>query len=77
MAIDPKSGEVLALVGGRDFHSSPFNRAIQALRQPGSAFKPLVYAVALENGMVPSTVLDHLDDPIPANGGTLAARRRT
>ena len=70
VAIDPKSGEVLALVGGRDFHSTPFNRAVQALRQPGSAFKPLVYAVALENGMVPSTVLDHLDDPIPANGGT-------
>jgi penicillin-binding protein 1A len=70
VAIDPKSGEVLALVGGRDFHRSPFNRAVQALRQPGSAFKPLVYAVALENGMVPSTVLDHLDDPIPASGGT-------
>jgi 1A family penicillin-binding protein len=69
VAIDPKSGEVRAIVGGRDFHSSPFNRAVQALRQPGSAFKPLVYAAALENGMLPSTVLDHLDDPIPASNG--------
>lgn len=74
VAIDPKSGEVLAIVGGRDFHSSPFNRAVQALRQPGSAFKPLVYAAALENGMLPSTILDHLDDPIPAStGGWLPA----
>jgi penicillin-binding protein 1A len=69
VAIDPKSGEVLAIVGGRDFHDSPFNRAVQALRQPGSAFKPLVYAAALENGMLPSTILDHLDDPIPASNG--------
>jgi penicillin-binding protein 1A len=70
VAIDPRSGDVLALVGGRDFHASPFNRAVQALRQPGSAFKPIVYAAALERGMVPSTILDHLDDPIPATGGT-------
>jgi 1A family penicillin-binding protein len=69
VAIDPKSGEVLALVGGRDFHETPFNRAIEALRQPGSAFKPIVYATALEHGMVPSTILDHLDDPIAAVGG--------
>ena len=69
VAIDPRSGEVLALVGGRDFHETPFNRAIEAQRQPGSAFKPIVYATALENGMVPSTILDHLDDPIPAVGG--------
>jgi 1A family penicillin-binding protein len=69
VAIDPKSGEVLAIVGGRDFHTSPFNRAVQALRQPGSAFKPMVYAAALENGMLPSTILDHLDDPIPASNG--------
>jgi 1A family penicillin-binding protein len=69
VAIDPRSGEVLALVGGRDYHETPFNRAIEALRQPGSAFKPIVYATALEHGMVPSTILDHLDDPIAAVGG--------
>jgi len=69
VTIDPRSGEVLALVGGRDFQQTPFNRAIQSLRQPGSAFKPIVYATAIENGMVPSTVIDHLDDPIEASGG--------
>jgi penicillin-binding protein 1A len=69
VAIDPRSGEVLALVGGRDFHETPFNRALEALRQPGSAFKPIVYATALEKGLTPSTILDHLDDPIDAVGG--------
>jgi 1A family penicillin-binding protein len=69
VAIDPTSGDVVALVGGRDFHATPFNRAIQALRQPGSAFKPIVYAAAVENGLLPGTVLDHLDDPIEAAGG--------
>lgn len=69
VTIDPRSGEVLALVGGRDFQATPFNRAVQSLRQPGSAFKPIVYATALENGMVPSTLIDHLDDPIEASGG--------
>jgi penicillin-binding protein 1A len=69
VTIDPRSGEVLAVVGGRDFAATPFNRAVQALRQPGSAFKPIVYATALENGLLPSTVLDGLDDPIEASGG--------
>jgi penicillin-binding protein 1A len=69
VAIDPRSGEVLALVGGRDFHQSPFNRAIQALRQPGSAFKPIVFAAALERGYAPSSMLDHLDTPIAAAEG--------
>jgi 1A family penicillin-binding protein len=74
VAMDPRTGDVLALVGGRDFHDTPFNRATQALRQPGSAFKPIVYAAALENGFVPSTILDHLDDPIDSpNGGWLPA----
>jgi penicillin-binding protein 1A len=51
--MDPNTGEVKALVGGRDFRHSQFNRATQALRQPGSAFKPLVFAAALENGRSP------------------------
>ncbi len=51
--LDPGTGGVLALVGGRDFRHSQFNRATQAMRQPGSAFKPFVYAAALENGRSP------------------------
>ncbi len=64
VAIDPATGHVLAMVGGRDFAESHFNRAIQAHRQPGSAFKPFVYAAALENGYTPATVIDHLNDPV-------------
>ncbi|HUH11516.1 MAG TPA: PBP1A family penicillin-binding protein [Longimicrobiales bacterium] len=51
VALDPHSGEVRALVGGRDFAHSQFDRALQAKRQPGSAFKPIVYAAALERGL--------------------------
>ena len=64
VAIDPRTGEVRALIGGRDFIQSNFNRAIYAKRQPGSAFKPFVYAAALEAGFTPATLLTHLDDPI-------------
>jgi 1A family penicillin-binding protein len=64
ISLDPISGHVLAMVGGRDFEQSHFNRAVQAHRQPGSAFKPFVYATAIEAGMSPATVIDHLDDPI-------------
>jgi penicillin-binding protein 1A len=64
IALDPETGHVSALVGGRDFNQSHFNRAVQAHRQPGSAFKPFVYAAALEAGYTPATVIDHLDDPI-------------
>lgn len=53
IAMDPHTGDILALVGGRDFQHSQFNRATQALRQPGSAFKPFVYAAALEKGRSP------------------------
>lgn len=59
VALDPNTGEILALVGGRDFDASKFNRATQAFRQPGSAFKPIVYATALENGY---RAVDHLLD---------------
>jgi penicillin-binding protein 1A len=61
-AIDVKTGAMLALVGGRDFLESKFNRAIQAIRQPGSAFKPFVYTAAIEHGFTPASVL--LDQPI-------------
>jgi 1A family penicillin-binding protein len=64
IAMDPRTGQVRAMVGGRDFTESPFNRAVQARRQPGSAFKPFLYAAALEAGYTPATILDHLNDPI-------------
>ncbi|MEX2271969.1 MAG: PBP1A family penicillin-binding protein [Vicinamibacterales bacterium] len=64
VAMEPKSGAVMALVGGRDFHQTSYNRATQAHRQPGSAFKPFVWAAAIERGWAPSTVLTGLDAPI-------------
>jgi 1A family penicillin-binding protein len=64
VAIDPQSGHVRVMIGGRDFKDSSFNRAVQAHRQPGSAFKPFVYAAALESGYTPATIIDHLNDPI-------------
>ena len=62
VAIDPHTGDVVALVGGRDFRRSPFNRAVNARRQPGSAFKPFVYAAALEGGLSPISVLPGLSN---------------
>jgi penicillin-binding protein 1A len=64
VALDPTTGEVRAMVGGRDFEHSNFNRATQAKRQAGSAFKPFVYAAALEQGFSPGTVITNLDEPI-------------
>ena len=64
IALDPQTGHVRAMVGGRDFNESHFNRAVQARRQPGSAFKPFVYATALEAGYTTVSVIDHLNDPI-------------
>jgi penicillin-binding protein 1A len=64
VALDPATGQVRALVGGRDFDASRFNRAVQARRQPGSAFKPFVFATAIEQGFSPASVIDHLDDPV-------------
>ena len=62
VAMAPDTGEILALVGGKDFEESKFNRATQAFRQPGSSFKPIVYNAALEAGFMPT---DHiLDKPI-------------
>ncbi len=69
VAMDPATGHVRAMIGGRDFEESSFNRAVQAHRQPGSAFKPFVYATALEAGYSPASVVDHLDEPIPTLQG--------
>ena len=57
VAIDPRTGDILALVGGRDFTQSQFNRAARSRRQPGSAFKPLLFAAALENGYSPVSTI--------------------
>tara|TARA_B100000686_G_scaffold39437_2_gene40836 strand:- start:921 stop:3284 length:2364 start_codon:yes stop_codon:yes gene_type:complete len=67
VVMDPYTGRVLAMVGGFSFKLSEFNRATQARRQPGSAFKPFVYAVALENGFNPSTLV--LDAPFVIDQG--------
>jgi len=69
VALDPQTGEVLALVGGRDFHASSFNRATQAKRQPGSAFKPLLFAAAIEQGYTPSSLVTGMDTPIQTAQG--------
>ena len=68
VVMDPYTGRVLALSGGFSFKKSEFNRATQALRQPGSAFKPFIYALALENGYTPSTLI--LDAPLVLKQGT-------
>ncbi|MBE3583594.1 MAG: PBP1A family penicillin-binding protein [Limnochordaceae bacterium] len=67
VAVDPATGGILAMVGGRDYAASQFNRAVQARRQPGSAMKPFIYAVALEQG---ATMADtpFIDQPINING---------
>ena len=67
VVIDPYNGDVKALVGGFDFKSSEFNRVTQAKRQPGSAFKPIVYAAALENGFAPNSII--LDAPFVESQG--------
>lgn len=61
-SVDPRNGYVKAMVGGYDFNRSEFNRAIQARRQPGSSFKPIIYATALDLGFTPASILQ--DSPI-------------
>ena len=68
VVMDPFTGRVVALSGGFSFKKSEFNRATQASRQPGSAFKPFIYALALENGYTPSTLI--LDAPLVLEQGT-------
>jgi penicillin-binding protein 1A len=67
VVMDPHTGRVLAMVGGFSFDQSEFNRATQAMRQPGSSFKPFVYATALDNGYTPSSII--LDAPIEIDQG--------
>ena len=67
MAMDPHTGRVLAMVGGYSFSASEFNRATQASRQPGSAFKPFVYAAALDSGFTPASLV--LDAPFVLDQG--------
>jgi len=62
IALDPRTGAIKAMVGGYDFKRSEFNRALSARRQPGSAFKPIIYATAIERGFTPATVV--VDSPI-------------
>ena len=57
VAMDPNTGNILAMVGGSDFTTAPYNRAVRSRRQPGSAFKPFVYSVALESGMSPVSTI--------------------
>jgi penicillin-binding protein 1A len=72
VAMDPYTGRVLAMVGGFSYADTEFNRATQAWRQPGSSFKPFVYAAALDNGYTPSTVV--MDAPIEVDQGPGAWR---
>ncbi|HXG88961.1 MAG TPA: PBP1A family penicillin-binding protein [Vicinamibacterales bacterium] len=69
IALDPRGGEVRALIGGRDFIQSNYNRALYSKRQPGSAFKPFVYAAALEAGYTPASVIHNLNIPIDTYQG--------
>jgi penicillin-binding protein 1A len=68
VAMDPHTGRVLAMIGGFSYADSEFNRATQAYRQPGSAFKPFVYSAALDNGYTPASVV--MDAPITIRIGT-------
>ncbi len=67
VAMDPHTGRVLALVGGFSFDQSQFNRAVQAQRQPGSSFKPIIYTTALDNGYTPASIV--VDGPIEISQG--------
>jgi|FLOH01.1.fsa_nt_gi 1A family penicillin-binding protein len=69
VALDPRTGHVRALVGGRDFDDSTFDRAIDAHRQAGSAYKPFVFAAALEAGAGPATLLTGINDTVRVSGG--------
>lgn len=66
VAVDVQTGGIVAMVGGRDYQKSPFNRAVDALRQPGSAFKPILYAYAVEKGFAQNATL--LDAPVLYKG---------
>ena len=69
IALDPNDGAIVALVGGFDFGASKYNRAVQAHRQPGSAFKPFLYSAALERGFTPATLVNDAPIVLPGGGG--------
>ena len=71
VAIDPATGDVRALVGGRDYAQSQFDRAIDGKRQPGSSFKPIVYAAAIADSMAPNTIVGDTAIAIPLPNGTI------
>ena len=75
LALDNSTGDVKAMVGGRDFEQSKFNRATQALRQVGSSFKPYIYTAAIDQGMTPDDTV--LDAPISFNTRPGRTRRIT
>jgi penicillin-binding protein 1A len=69
VALDPHDGAIVALVGGFDFYTSKYNRAVQAHRQPGSAFKPFLYSAALDHGFTPATLINDAPIVLPGGGG--------
>jgi penicillin-binding protein 1A len=71
VAMEPYSGEVRALIGGRDYSESAFNRAVNGMRQPGSAFKPFVYATAIEHGFTPNAIVADTAIAIPMPNRTI------
>jgi len=71
IAMDPSTGDVRALVGGRNYGEGPFNRAVNGLRQPGSAFKPIVYARAIMDSIPPNAIIPDTSLEIPLDRGTL------
>ncbi len=70
VSMDPKTGDVLAMIGGRDFRESKYNRAVQAARQPGSVFKPFVYATAVDNGIYGNHRVLNMVQPVLLDDGT-------
>ncbi|MBI4887269.1 MAG: PBP1A family penicillin-binding protein [Acidobacteria bacterium] len=75
VALDPNTGNLLAMVGGSDFATTPFNRAVRSRRQPGSAFKPFVYAAALERGLSPASTITGLQQvAVEASSGVWIPR---
>ncbi|MCK9506800.1 MAG: penicillin-binding protein 1A [Pigmentiphaga sp.] len=73
VAVNPQNGAIQAMVGGFDFYRGKFNRATQAWRQPGSSFKPFIYAAALERGLTPSTLIS--DDPFVLEASATGSQR--
>lgn len=74
VALDPQDGAVAALIGGFDYYASNYNRAVQARRQPGSAFKPFLYSAALDHGFTPASIVN--DAPLVIDDPTLEASWR-